>query len=588
MNYKLSNSAGRSTVLSGIKKLSPFLTGEKSNVLIAFFALVVNSAANLIGPMMIGYTIDHFIQAKNYHGIFILSGILLVIYGLGLVASYTQTIRMGGVGRRLLFNMRSAVFKKLQELPVAFFNQNKTGDLISRINNDTDKLNQFFAQALMQFIGNFFMMIGAGIFLLSLNVQLASVAMLPAGGVFIITRLISSWVKRKNTMSLQSLGNMSSEIQESLENFRVIVAFNRLDYFRKKFNEANEKNYSASVGAGIANNIFIPIYGLAANIAQLLVLGYGIHLITTGNFTIGLLISFLLYINNFYMPLRHIGALWSSLQLALAALDRILEVLAMESNMKVIPETSKGKNNGESDIILECKNVSFAYPNGKEVLHHINLELKKGKTYAFVGPTGGGKTTTASLIARLFDPTSGVIMLNGKDIRSYESAERSQKIGFILQEPFLFTGTVRDNILYGNEQYMNDSNEQLAKTLKEHNLGKLLARFDQGLDTPVTTSSSSISLGQKQLIAFIRAILRKPEVLILDEATANIDTVTEQLLEEILNKLPQETTKIVIAHRLNTIDNADEIYFINAGEVTLAGSMQHALEMLLHNQNMQS
>ncbi len=588
MNYKLSNSAGRSTVLSGIKKLSPFLTGEKSNVLIAFFALVVNSAANLIGPMMIGYTIDHFIQAKNYHGIFILSGILLVIYGLGLVASYTQTIRMGGVGRRLLFNMRSAVFKKLQELPVAFFNQNKTGDLISRINNDTDKLNQFFAQALMQFIGNFFMMIGAGIFLLSLNVQLASVAMLPAGGVFIITRLISSWVKRKNTMSLQSLGNMSSEIQESLENFRVIVAFNRLDYFRKKFNEANEKNYSASVGAGIANNIFIPIYGLAANIAQLLVLGYGIHLITTGNFTIGLLISFLLYINNFYMPLRHIGALWSSLQLALAALDRILEVLAMESNMKVIPETSKGKNNGGSDIILECKNVSFAYPNGKEVLHHINLELKKGKTYAFVGPTGGGKTTTASLIARLFDPTSGVIMLNGKDIRSYESAERSQKIGFILQEPFLFTGTVRDNILYGNEQYMNDSNEQLAKTLKEHNLGKLLARFDQGLDTPVTTSSSSISLGQKQLIAFIRAILRKPEVLILDEATANIDTVTEQLLEEILNKLPQETTKIVIAHRLNTIDNADEIYFINAGEVTLAGSMQHALEMLLHNQNMQS
>jgi ATP-binding cassette subfamily B protein len=319
MNYKLSNSAGRSTVLSGIKKLSPFLTGEKNNVLIAFFALVVNSAANLIGPMMIGYTIDHFIQAKNYHGIFILSGILLVIYGLGLVASYTQTIRMGGVGRRLLFNMRSAVFKKLQELPVAFFNQNKTGDLISRINNDTDKLNQFFAQALMQFIGNFFMMIGAGIFLLSLNVQLASAAMLPAGGVFIITRLISSWVKRKNTMSLQSLGNMSSEIQESLENFRVIVAFNRLDYFRKKFNEANEKNYSASVGAGIANNIFIPIYGLAANIAQLLVLGYGIHLITTGNFTIGLLISFLLYINNFYMPLRHIGALWSSLQLALAA-----------------------------------------------------------------------------------------------------------------------------------------------------------------------------------------------------------------------------------------------------------------------------
>lgn len=594
MNYALNNGAKPSsgptdsskekqkgTLQSAFKKLAPFLAGEKRNVIVAFIAILLNSASNLIGPAVIGYTVDTFIARGDFNGVLLYSAILFGIYAVGLIASYIQTITMGGVGRRVLFNMRNAIFTKLQELPVAFFNQNKTGDLISRINNDTDKLNQFFAQALMQFVGNFFLVIGAGIFLLSLHPRLGGAAIIPAIGVFIITRLASSWVKHRNLASLQSTGSMSAEIQESLENFKVIVAFNRLDYFRKKFKEANEINYGASVSAGLANNIFIPIYGLAANLAQLLVLTYGIYLISVGDFTIGLLIGFLLYVNNFYNPLRHLGALWSSLQMALAALDRITEVLALTSDMPVIADHHKHPKAGD-DFVMELKDVSFGYPNGKMVLQHINLGLKKGHTYAFVGPTGGGKTTTASLMARLYDPIEGTVLLDGKDIRSYQPAERSKKIGFILQEPFLFTGTVRDNILYGNEEYLNYTNEQLRDTLEKHNLSKLLARFDQGLETPVATTGDVISLGQKQLIAFIRAVLRQPEILILDEATANIDTVTEQLLEEILRKLPAETTKIIIAHRLNTIDNADQICFVNGGEVTLAGSMEHALEMLLH------
>ena len=580
MNYRLNvadASQQKEPIWKALARLLPLMKGEGRKVIIAFGAILISSAVSLVAPLIIGYTVDHFIASKDYGGLALWSGILLVVYLVGLGSSYTQSRTMGGVGRRILFNLRNAIFNKLQELPVAFFNQNRSGDLISRINNDTDKLNQFFAQALMQFLGNAFLILGAGILLLVLNIRLGAAALVPAALVLIATQLLSGWVKRTSFKSLQTLGGLSGEIQESLANFKVIVAFNRLDYFRQKFAGANDANYGASIRAGIASNIFIPLYGLASNLGVMVVIAYGIYLITTGDITVGLLIGFLLYVNNFYNPLRQLAAIWSSLQLALAGLDRISEVLALNSDMPIVPAQPTGGH-----AVMAFKDVSFHYPDGQNVLKSVNLSLERGKTYALVGPTGGGKTTTASLIARLYDPTAGTVLLDGKDIRSYEPSERAQKIGFILQEPFLFTGTVRDNILYGNATESGLTAEQLTAHLDAAGLSGLLARFDHGLDTKVSSSGDAMSLGQKQLIAFIRAALREPEILILDEATANIDTVTEQLLEEILKKLPATTTRVIIAHRLNTIDNADEIYFVNGGAVTPAGSMESAVDMLMH------
>ena len=294
-----------------------------------------------------------------------------------------------------------------------------------------------------------------------------------------------------------------------------------------------------------------------------------------------MLISFIAYIANFYNPLRQLAALWANFQVAMAAWDRISLLLSLETNLHL----TEDKKCNSSSSYLDFNNVSFRYPNGREVLHKVSFDLERGKTYAFVGPTGGGKTTTASLIARLYDATRGTILLEGKDIRSYKPEERTRKIGFILQEPFLFTGTVRDNILYGNNQYRNFSRQQLSEAISETGLESLLERFDQGLDTKVQTTGDGISLGQKQLIAFMRAVLRKPELLILDEATANIDTVTEQLLDNILKKLPESTTRVIIAHRLNTIENADEIFFVNTGKVIPAGSFNDAVDLLLHGKN---
>ena len=564
------------------RRLIPLMKEEGWFVTIALVAILISSAATLVVPIIIGHIVDIYFLSKNFHGVLVFSAILAGVYIVGLIASYIQVKTMGGVGRRLLFNLRNKIFEKLEELPLAFFNQNKEGDIISRINNDTDKLNQFFSQAFMQFISNLVLIVGTGVFLLVISLRLGAIALVPAILALILTQVLSPWVKRTSLRSLRSLGGMSGEISESINNFKVIVAFNRLDYFRDKFKEANNLNYQASVSAGVASNIFNPIYTLAGILGQVGVLAYGIYLISVGSFTLGLLISFLLYVNNFYNPLRQLASVWSSLQLALAGLDRISEILNLESNMKILPTTEIQNSAVSASAVIEFKNVYFKYSDGEEILKNINFKLEKGKTYAFVGPTGGGKTTTASLMARLYDPTKGEVFLEGKDVRYYESDERAKKIGFILQEPFLFTGTVYENILYGNKEHVGFSHKELAEVLEKANLTKLLSRFSEGLDTKIFPGGGAISLGQKQLIAFMRAVLRNPDILILDEATANIDTVTEQLLEEILKKLPATTTRVIIAHRLNTIENADEIFFVNGGEVVLAGDMQHAVDMLLH------
>jgi ATP-binding cassette subfamily B protein len=311
---------------------------------------------------------------------------------------------------------------------------------------------------------------------------------------------------------------------------------------------------------------------------------YGAYLIKQGEFGAPFFVTFFIYTQTFYDPLRQLAALWSGFQTAVAGWDRISRILSLESDLVTIPAEATGVNGTGLTVVpalIEFRGVTFAYPNGKDVLRHNSFRLEKGKTYALVGPTGGGKTTTASLLARLYDPTAGAVLLDGKDIRTFTPVERAQKIGFILQDPILFTGTVRDNILYGNAAYVDYTNEQLAAVLHESGLETLLTRFDQGLDTKVALGGEGISLGQKQLIAFIRAVLRNPELLILDEATANIDTVTEKMLEDILRRLPDTTTRVIIAHRLNTIENADEIFFVNAGEIVRAGSLDQAMDLLL-------
>ncbi len=593
MNYKLSESEGKknTTFLTVLTEVNKFIGGYgKKVILLALLAMVlilINSVINIVAPDLIGTASQNAITNRDKDALLQAVVGLIVLYAGASVANYFQILIMGWIGQNILSRLREKIFDKIQHLPIAFFNENKSGDLISRINNDTDKLNQALSETLLRFVGNIFVIVGIAIAMILKNPILGSFALVIALVLLVLTSLSSGILRTINKNALTATGGLSGEVQESLTNFKVIVAFNRRDYFKNAFNNVNQNSKKNNMISGIANNILTPLYDFGGNLALFVVYFIGINLITAGVFSFlgvdfksslefGTLISYVLYVDRFYSPLRIMASLFASIQTSLAAWSRISELLSLQSNLGVVEDLTKDKGNE----FVEFKDVSFGYNPEKMILKHVNISIDKGKTYALVGPTGGGKSTTASLMARLYDPSEGEILLNGLSLKSYKKDELTQKIGFILQEPFLFTGTIKDNVIYGNKKYEGFDEAALEEVLNQKGLQRLLERFPQGLSTEVSNFTDSVSLGQKQLIAFLRVILREPELLILDEATANIDTVTESLLQEIIDKLPASTTKIIIAHRLNTIQKADSIFFIANGEVSKPVKYAQALELI--------
>ncbi len=559
-----------------IATIIPLFAGESKNLIIIVITVLINIGTGVLTPYVITRAIDGPITNKDIQSLAFISVGLIVLFIISAIAAYGQARIMGYVSQRVLFRLRAKVFASLQDLPIDFFNRNKAGDLISRINNDTNKINQFLSEGVLRFTSLFFSLIGIAGMMLYLNWQLASIVFLLTATILIITRITTPFIEKINKIGLENQGSLSSEVQEGLLNFNAIVAFQIQDYYKSSFNKISEDVYKTKIQTNILNDNIAPLYTFVANLSQIILLAVGFNFILSGTITIGLLIGFLAYAQKFFEPLRILGSIVGNLQGALAAWTRVQEIISLESNLKV-EEDKSGVRKLKTKHILEFENVSFGYDE-KLVINNMSFVLEKGKTYALVGPTGGGKSTTASLMARLYDPQQGIIKLYNKDIRTYTETDRTKVTGFILQEPFLFTGTIADNIKYGNPDLEIKTNKELINILKENNLLNLIASFENGITTNI--ENNGISIGQKQIISFIRVILRQPELLILDEATANIDTVTEQHLQDIINQLPATTTKVIIAHRLNTIKKADKIFFISQGILTPAEDFQHAINLI--------
>jgi ATP-binding cassette subfamily B multidrug efflux pump len=536
------------------------------SLLLAFALVVVGALSQAGGPWLIGRAIDRNILGNDPTGLYGTMALLFGVYVTGTLATRGQIRQVGSVGQRVLASMRERIFERLQHLPLRYFDRHPVGDLMSRVTNDVDTLNQLLSQGITQLLGSLFSLIGIVVAMLILDWRLALVcfAIIP---VMLLTNVFfARRARRAFRTTRETVGDVTAGLQEEIIGVREAQAFNRTAANIERFRERNAANRAANVQAVAITSAFAPAIDVLSTLATAVVIGYGGYLVLTGTLTVGLLTAFLIYVQQFFRPIQLASQVYTQGQAALAGAERIYNILDEEPEP---PDPPVARKLGEIEGRIEFENVSFAYEPGRPVLHVVSFDVEPGQTVALVGPTGAGKTTIANLIPRFYEATAGRVRVDGFDVREVERRSLRRRIASVLQEPFLFSGTVAENIRYGRLDATQEEIEAAARAVSAHDF---ICALPQGFDTQLGTGGGTLSGGQRQLVSFARAVLADPRILILDEATSNIDTRTEALIQEALGTLLRGRTSVVIAHRLSTIRNADMILVIDSGRVAERGT----------------
>ncbi|MDA8217695.1 MAG: ABC transporter ATP-binding protein, partial [Dehalococcoidales bacterium] len=497
--------------------------------------------------------------------------ILLATYVVGLVARTAQSYLMGWVSQRSLAGLRTSIFRALQGQSLKFFDKHETGDLMSRLVNDVEVINTLLGQGLTQTIGSVFGLFGVVIAMLVLDLRLALASFVVLPLMFVATRFFSDWARRAFRETRQTIGDVSANLQEDIAGVRVAQAFNRTSLNRQRFAQRNAANRDANIGANAVTSAFWPAMDVLSTISIAIVAGFGGYLAINGQATVGVVVAFLGYVQQFTFPIQQVGQMYTQAQSALAAAERIFELLDTPVDLNDAAE-AKTLRPIEGNVTFE--DVSFAYDPGHPVLDKVSFTARPGQTVALVGATGAGKTTIANLIARFYDVSAGRVLVDGTDIRTATTASLRRQMGIVPQNSYLFSGTIGDNIRYGRLEAADEEVEAAARAVNAH---AFISQMPQSYDTPVGERGGNLSQGQRQLIAFARAILADPRILILDEATSSVDTRTEVLIQQALAKLLQNRTSFVIAHRLSTVRNADLVLVVEAGRIVERGTHRDLL-----------
>jgi len=543
-----------------------------SRMLIAVAALVlISTFASLAGPILLGKAIDQFISAGNVPGLARLVLVMLVIFLLGGLASTVHGVLMVGVGQRLIADVRAELFSHMQMLSMAYHDQHKVGDLMSRVTNDSEAINQVLSNGLITFITNILTLGGILVSMFFLNWQMAIGTMILLPLMTYITGLITRRSRAAFREVQFNLGAMNAVMEENIAGIRVVKAFARVEDTVAQFEKANAANRNSGIKADIITAALGPMFTTMSTITIGATALLGGWLALQGIATVGVIATFVVYIMNFFRPMRGIAMLYNSLQSALAGAERIFKVLDSVPSVEDQP-AAQPLSNIQGEVAF--KDVTFGYDPAKPVLLDVNLSAKPGETIALVGPTGAGKTTVINLLSRFYDVDRGSIAIDGQDIRDVQQASIRKQLGIVLQDTFLFSATVMDNIRYGR---LDASDEDVYTAARLANADWFIRRLPQGYQTRVSEQGHNFSQGQRQLLAIARAILADPRILILDEATSSVDTRTELLIQEALLKLMEGRTAFVIAHRLSTIRSADHVLVINGGRIIERGTHESLL-----------
>jgi ATP-binding cassette subfamily B multidrug efflux pump len=535
-------------------------------LILALVLVVLGALSQAGGPWLIGRAIDRSILGGDPPGLARIMLLLLGVYLVGTLASRGQIRQIGSVGQSILASLRERIFERLLRLPLGYFDRRPVGDLMSRVTNDVDTLNQLLSQGLTQLLGSLFSLIGIVVAMLLLDWRLALVCFTIIPAMLLTNVYFARRARRAFRTTRETVGSVTAGLQEEIVGVREAQAFNRTETNIERFRERNAANRTANVEAVTITSAFVPAIDVLSTLSTAVVIGYGGYLVVTGTLTVGLLTAFLIYVQQFFRPIQLASQVYTQAQAALAGAERIYNVLDEPREPSDPPGTPQLYS---VEGRIEFERVTFAYEQGRPVLEDIDFHVEPGQTVALVGPTGAGKTTIANLIPRFYDVSAGTVRVDDHDVREVERRSLRGQIATVLQEPFLFSGTIAENIRYGRMEATREEVEAAARAVSAHSF---IAALPDGYDTELGAGGGRLSQGQRQLLSFARAVLANPRILILDEATSNVDTRTEALIQEALGTLLKGRTSIVIAHRLSTIRNADLILVIEAGRIAERGN----------------
>ncbi|HMP40896.1 MAG TPA: ABC transporter ATP-binding protein [Roseiflexaceae bacterium] len=563
------------------RRLLAYLRPHSARLGLVLLLALAAAATQALGPVLIGVAIDDAIAGGDGDTLNRTMLLLLLTYLIGAVASRYQFLYMGEIGQRTLAYMRHEIFTTLQRLSLRFFDRQPAGDLMSRLLNDTDVLNQLFGQGLVQVLGSLFGLLGILLAMLLLDWRLAVASFVIIPVILLVTNLFARMSRRAFRRTRESLGDVSSEIQEEIAGVKVAQAFSRTAVNQQRFARRNAANRDANVNATAITSAFMPAIDVLSTIATAIVVAYGGLLVVEGSTTVGVVFAFLTYVQQFFRPIQALAGFYTTAQASLAASERISHLIdpgrvlvAPADAVAIAPITGR----------VEFDHVSFSYgvrpgqtldPAADTlVLRDITFVAEPGQTVAIVGPTGAGKTTLVNMIGRFYDVSDGAVRIDGADVRSVTRTSLRTQMGIVLQDSFLFAGTIADNIRYGRLDASDAEVEEAAGAANAH---EFIMRLPDGYHTQLGERGSMLSQGQRQLLGIARAILADPRILILDEATSSVDTRTEALIQAALRTLLHGRTSFVIAHRLSTIREADLVLVLEAGVVAERGTHDELL-----------
>ena len=548
-----------------VLRLLKYIRPYRWQMVIAFVAMIVVSVLTLVTPLLVKAVIDGPIAGNDLDGLNQIALVMLAAFAGLLVASMVQSYLLSWVGQRVLADLRMALYQHLQALSLGYHDKNIIGVTISRVISDVAVINELLSQGLIKLAGDMLLLIGIVGVMLSMSLRLALISFSVLPLMVLATAVFARHAKVAFRKTRARIAAVVGDLAENLSGMRVIQAFAQENASQERFNEVNGANRDANIEAVTLSFIFLPTVEFLGMVATGVVLLFGGIAVAEGSLTLGVVVAFLAYVTRFFLPIQELSQLYATMQAAMAGGERVLNLLDTP------PDVADAADAEEMPAIIgqvELRDVRFAYRDDVEVLRGVNLVIEPGQTLALVGPTGAGKTSIANLIARFYEVSSGAVLIDDYDVRQVTQQSLRSQMGLVAQDPFLFAGTIADNIRFGNPSASDAAVEDAAR---HANIHEFIESLPEGYATEILEDGANLSVGQRQLISIARAVLADPRILIMDEATSSVDMVTEMLIQDALQRLLQDRTAIVIAHRLSTIVNADLICVVEDGRIVERG-----------------